>query len=225
MRSLRGANARAVIKRLNPIIRGWAAYYRPVVSSEVFSALDAYQWKLAYKWARYHPPEQAAVLGDRPVLRPVQHVQATTSGCSATAKAAPTSTSSPGPGSSDTQWSRARRPPTTPPWPTIGPADGAKRHPCRSTRPACGCFEAQHGRCQICGDWLLSDTDRPQNPHEWERWQLAARKTIITIATRADGTPDDTDTPSHTRPLPRPAPPAEATGPAPLHAREPPGLA
>src|SRR5687768_9946880 len=42
MRSLRGANARAVIKRLNPIIRGWAAYYRAVVSSEVFSALDAH---------------------------------------------------------------------------------------------------------------------------------------------------------------------------------------
>ena len=34
MRSLRGANAQAVIARLNPIIRGWAAYYRTVVSSE-----------------------------------------------------------------------------------------------------------------------------------------------------------------------------------------------
>ena len=40
MRSLRGANARAVIKRLNPIIRGWAAYYRGVVSSETFTVLD-----------------------------------------------------------------------------------------------------------------------------------------------------------------------------------------
>ena len=28
----------AVIARLNPIIRGWAAYYRGVVSSKVFSA-------------------------------------------------------------------------------------------------------------------------------------------------------------------------------------------
>ncbi|MFZ0971669.1 MAG: group II intron maturase-specific domain-containing protein, partial [Solirubrobacteraceae bacterium] len=28
LRSLRGTNAQAVIKRLNPIIRGWAAYYR-----------------------------------------------------------------------------------------------------------------------------------------------------------------------------------------------------
>src|SRR5262249_36579100 len=58
MRSLRGANARAVIKRLNPIIRGWAAYNRGVVSSETFSALDAYVWKLAYKWARYTHPNK-----------------------------------------------------------------------------------------------------------------------------------------------------------------------
>ena len=33
LRSLRGANARTVIGRLNPIIRGWANYYRGVVSS------------------------------------------------------------------------------------------------------------------------------------------------------------------------------------------------
>jgi RNA-directed DNA polymerase len=49
MRSLRGANAGAVIKRLNPIIRGWAAYYRGVVSSEIFRALDKHLWTLAFK--------------------------------------------------------------------------------------------------------------------------------------------------------------------------------
>jgi len=53
MRALRGANAFAVVKRLNPIIRGWAAYYRTVVSSKIFQALDAYVWKLAYKWAKH----------------------------------------------------------------------------------------------------------------------------------------------------------------------------
>jgi len=42
MRALRGANAFAVVKSLNPIIRGWAAYYRTVVSSKIFQALDAY---------------------------------------------------------------------------------------------------------------------------------------------------------------------------------------
>jgi RNA-directed DNA polymerase len=49
--SLRGANAPAVIKRLNPIIRGWAAYYRTQVSARIFSALDNYLWRLIYKWA------------------------------------------------------------------------------------------------------------------------------------------------------------------------------
>jgi RNA-directed DNA polymerase len=40
MRSLRGTNAEAVIARLNPIIRGWTAYYRNAVSSKVFTDLD-----------------------------------------------------------------------------------------------------------------------------------------------------------------------------------------
>ena len=40
-----------MIKRLNPIIRGWAAYYRTQVSARIFSALDNYLWQLIYKWA------------------------------------------------------------------------------------------------------------------------------------------------------------------------------
>src|SRR5260370_33846451 len=36
VRFLRGANASAVLARLNPIVRGWSAYYRSVVSSQVF---------------------------------------------------------------------------------------------------------------------------------------------------------------------------------------------
>jgi len=42
--SLRGANAEAVIRRLNPIIRGWAAYYRIAVSKEVFATVDHHLW-------------------------------------------------------------------------------------------------------------------------------------------------------------------------------------
>lgn len=59
MRSLRGVNVSAVIKRLNPIIRGWAAYYRTQVSSDTFSALDNYLWKLTYKWARLSHPNKS----------------------------------------------------------------------------------------------------------------------------------------------------------------------
>ncbi len=58
MRALRGANAFAVVKRLNPIIRGWAAYYRTVVSSKIFQALDAYMWKLA----RGYPSEPTTLV-------------------------------------------------------------------------------------------------------------------------------------------------------------------
>src|SRR5438067_5946385 len=58
LRSLRGSNAQAVIKRLNPIIRGWANYYRTQVSSEAFNALDAYLWRLTWKWANYSHPNK-----------------------------------------------------------------------------------------------------------------------------------------------------------------------
>ncbi|MFC9355214.1 reverse transcriptase domain-containing protein [Rhodococcus sp. NPDC057014] len=54
IRALRGSNAAAVIAKLNPIIRGWAAYYRGVVSSKVFHTLDHQMWKLTYKWATWH---------------------------------------------------------------------------------------------------------------------------------------------------------------------------
>jgi RNA-directed DNA polymerase len=53
MRALRGSNAAAVIAALNPVIRGWAAYYRGVVSKKAFSDLDDYLWKLTYKWATH----------------------------------------------------------------------------------------------------------------------------------------------------------------------------
>ena len=58
IRSLRGANAQAVIARLNPIVRGWSAYYRTAVSSEIFVALDHYLWKLTYKWAKHSHPNK-----------------------------------------------------------------------------------------------------------------------------------------------------------------------
>jgi RNA-directed DNA polymerase len=58
MRSLRGTKAEAVIARLNPIIRGWAAYYRNAVSSKVFTDLDHYMWQLTYKWARRTHPNK-----------------------------------------------------------------------------------------------------------------------------------------------------------------------
>ncbi|ERT06039.1 HNH endonuclease family protein [Lyngbya aestuarii BL J] len=46
----------ALIKRLNPIIRGWSNYYSPVVSAETFSDCDYYFFEKIKRWAyRRHP--------------------------------------------------------------------------------------------------------------------------------------------------------------------------
>jgi RNA-directed DNA polymerase len=58
MRALRGCNAQLVLIRLNPIIRGWSAYYRHAVSSKVFNTLDTHMWRLTYKWAKFTHPHK-----------------------------------------------------------------------------------------------------------------------------------------------------------------------
>ena len=58
MKALRGHNAQMVLIRLNPVIRGWSAYYRHCVSSKVFDALDDHVWKLTYKWANWTHPHK-----------------------------------------------------------------------------------------------------------------------------------------------------------------------
>ena len=57
-RALRGANVAAVLAKIVPIVRGWVAYYRTVVSSRVFAALTDYLWKLTYKWACWSHPNK-----------------------------------------------------------------------------------------------------------------------------------------------------------------------
>jgi RNA-directed DNA polymerase len=224
MRSLRGANARAVIKRLNPIIRGWAAYYRGVISSEVFSALDAYEWKLAYKWARFtHPNKPGSwvisryfgqfnksrhgqwVFGDRDSGAYLHRFAWTRIVRHPMVKGA----ASPDDPALTGYWAKRR----------------SKAPPLSIDTTSLRLFEAQHGRCRICGDWLLSVDDRPQSPREWERWLLAARKTIIQIATRVHGTPDETEprlihAHCHGQHYAN-----RGKGPALLPAHEPPGLA
>jgi RNA-directed DNA polymerase len=52
LRAMRGWPASAVIGRLNPIIRGQAAYYRIGVSKKAFNGLDSVLWAQLYRWAR-----------------------------------------------------------------------------------------------------------------------------------------------------------------------------
>ena len=49
-------DGRAVIDKLNPIIRGWTNYYRYVNSSKAFSEMNNYIWEHIWRWAkRRHP--------------------------------------------------------------------------------------------------------------------------------------------------------------------------
>ena len=192
VRSLRGANALAVIARLSPIIRGWAAYYRTVVSSETFSKLDHYLWKLTYKWAKHSHPDKPTrwiirryfgtfnksrhdrwVFGDRDsgayLLRfcwtkIVRHQMVR-------------GTSSRDNPALASYWADRRRKGIPRP---IGTA-------------TLRLLESQHGRCPQCGELLL-DADRPpQSPREWEQWLTVTRKAMThnAITAQPDGTPGE----------------------------------
>lgn len=53
---LNGHNVDAVVRRLNPIIRGWANYFRIGVASETFAALDSFMYAREWRYAkRAHP--------------------------------------------------------------------------------------------------------------------------------------------------------------------------
>jgi RNA-directed DNA polymerase len=54
-------------------------------------------------------------------------------------------------------------------------------------------LQAQHGRCPLCGDYLLHTDREPDSPREWEQWLTGTRKAIAKqnlIANGREGTPD-----------------------------------
>jgi RNA-directed DNA polymerase len=177
MRALNGANALAVIRKINPIVRGWATYYRSVVSKDVFATVNDHLWKLTYKWAlRAHPNKPKRwviaryfgqsnrsradrwVFGDRDsgayLVRPtwtkiVRHQMVK-------------GTSSPDDPTLDHYWTERRRRQPPPPLDKL----------------TLGLLKAQGGRCQLCGDLLLYADEQPQSPTEWEQWLRATRKAV-----------------------------------------------
>jgi RNA-directed DNA polymerase len=192
MLALRGTNAEAVLIRLNPIIRGWSAYYRSVVSGEIFNALDDYVWTLTYKWARYSHANKSKhwvvdryfgqfnrsrqarwVFGDRNSgayllkfswTRIVRHQMVP-------------GTASPDDPTLAEYWSR-RRQRSTPPLDSI----------------SLGLLKAQHGRCPLCNGLLLDADHEPQSPEEWGQWLTVTRRAVrreAVTAERVPGTPGD----------------------------------
>jgi RNA-directed DNA polymerase len=198
MRALRGANAEAVIIRLNPIIRGWAAFYRSVVSKQVFSTIDAHLWKLTYRWAlRAHPNKSKRwvtdryfgkfnpsrqdrwVFGDRDsgfYLRRLVWTKIVRHRLVG-------GTSSPDDPALVQYW-----------------ADRRSRRNGMLGRPVLALLRAQHGRCPVCRDLLLYTDREPQTPQQWEQWIRTTRHALRRQALAADrvgspsGNADDSST-------------------------------
>ncbi len=215
LRSLRGSNAEAVIKRLNPIIRGWAAYYRTQVSAETFGKLDQYLWELTYKWATFsHSNKRTSwvvaryfakfnearqdrwVFGDRR-SGAFMHRFAWTN---IVRHQMVSGAASPDDPALAEYWASRRRKSALP-----------------VNRTAQRLHRAQDGRCAICKVLLVPVEDRPQTPREWEHWLATTRKTINVIWD--PGTPDTAEprlihVRCHT-----------SRGPALQPAKQPPGLA
>jgi RNA-directed DNA polymerase len=178
IRALRGANAAAVIARLSPITRGWAAYYRGVVSSRLFASLDHYLWKLTYKWARHsHSNKPTSWIVDRYFgkfnkFRNDRWVFGNRDSGAYLPKLAWTDIvrhvmvkegASPDDPDLAKYWANRRRK-------VKPPLD----------RYTLGLLAKQDARCPLCGDHLLSADQPPQSPREWERWWLlVTRKAIV----------------------------------------------
>lgn len=192
MRSMRGSNAMAVIARLAPIVRGWAAYYRGVVSAKVFSSLDAYLWHLTWRWARRSHPGKprkwiaARYFGQFNKFRGDRWVFGDRDSGAYLVKFSWTNIvrhtlvkggSSPDDPALAEYWAKRRQR-------IKPPLDGYTLR----------LLTRQNARCPLCQDHLLTAEQPPQPPHEWERrWQQVTRKAIAADHLRNVGGPDSPD--------------------------------
>jgi len=192
MRSLRGSNAAAVLATIVPITRGWAAYYRGVVSKEVFTSLDDYMWKLTYKWATYsheNKPKSWIInryYGQFNPARQDRWVFGHRDSGAYLPKFA---------------WTKIVRhymvPGTaSPDDPALAQywADRRRRNKPPLDNATLRLLQMQNGRCPLCEDYLLHADREPNSPHEWEQWLTGTRKAMarqsLAIHGR-QGAPDD----------------------------------
>ena len=57
--ALRGHSLKAVLWKLNPIIRGWANYHRTSVASRLFNKLDNWMFRRALRYTKHTHPEKS----------------------------------------------------------------------------------------------------------------------------------------------------------------------
>ena len=191
VRTLRGAPPLAVLRALNPIVRGWSAYYRTVVSKEVFVSLDSYLWQLTYRWALpRHPKKSKHWIVDRYFGRFNQARQDRWVF-----------------GDRDTgaylvkfSWTKIIRHQlvkgrASPDDPTLTDYWATRRRrtaPLPLDRATLRLLREQKGRCQLCDQLLLHADQAPQSPTGWEQWLRTTRKAIKArnIAYQGAETPD-----------------------------------
>jgi RNA-directed DNA polymerase len=176
-RALRGANVAAVLAKIVPIVRGWVAYYRTVVSSRVFAALSDYLWKLTYKWACWnHPNKPRRWIVDRyfgkfEKVRNDRWVFGDRD----------TGAYLPKPSWTDIVRHTLVKGGASPDDPDLAGYWARRR---RKVKPLPDSYTVrllsrQDGRCSLCGEDLLVFDRQPQSPAEWERWhQWIAKKAI-----------------------------------------------
>lgn len=54
------ATTENLIRKLNPVIKGWAEYHKHVVSAEIFHNLDAFIWKQIWRWCKRRHPKKSS---------------------------------------------------------------------------------------------------------------------------------------------------------------------
>jgi RNA-directed DNA polymerase len=192
MRALRGHNAQMVLIRLNPIIRGWSAYYRHAVSARVFNELDSHVWKLTYKWANFTHPHKgkrwitSRYFGAFHSSRRDRWVFGDRDSGAYLIKFA---------------WTKITRHTLVKGWaspddPALTDYWAARRRRGRPPLDRAGLrlVLKQHGRCPLCGELLLHADTEPQHTDDWALWITATSKAIRHHAITLDagpGTPDE----------------------------------
>jgi RNA-directed DNA polymerase len=176
-RALRGANVAAVLAKITPIIRGWVAYYRTVVSSRVFHTLTDYLWKLTYKWACWSHPNKPKrwitrrYFGKFNKFRNDRWVFGNRD----------TGAYLPKPAWTEITRHTLVKGGASPDDPDLAEYWARRR---RKGKPPLDSYTVrllskQDGRCTLCGENLLIPDQPPQSPEGWEWWFLSVTKQAI----------------------------------------------